>query len=143
MSELPANLPKWIADHIELYRTDPDKAHWWDSSLGGGKGMLPTLLLTTIGRKSGKPRPLPLIYKKVGDSYVIIASKGGAPDHPSWYLHGAHRGRRGAGGPLGSARRDLPALQRLSEVCRRSADSSRRARTQRMTPNTTRLQLQR
>lgn len=87
MSDLPANLPKWIADHIELYRTDPDKAHMWDSSLGGGKGMLPTLLLTSTGRRSGEARPLPLIYKKVGDAYVIIASKGGAPAHPAWYLN--------------------------------------------------------
>ncbi|MDH3644438.1 MAG: nitroreductase family deazaflavin-dependent oxidoreductase [Gammaproteobacteria bacterium] len=87
MSDLPSGLPQWIADHIKLYREDPDKAHMWDSSLGGGEGLLPTLLLTSKGRKSGEPRPLPLIYKKVGDNYVIIASKGGAPDHPAWYLN--------------------------------------------------------
>lgn len=87
MSDLPENLPQWIADHIKLYREDPDKAHFWDSSIGGGTGMLPTLLLTTTGRKSGQPRPLPLIYKKVGNDYVIIASKAGAPAHPSWYLN--------------------------------------------------------
>jgi deazaflavin-dependent oxidoreductase (nitroreductase family) len=44
-------------------------------------------LLTTTGRKSGKPRALPLIYGKDGDSYVIIASKGGMPTHPVWYLN--------------------------------------------------------
>ena len=87
MSDLPSGLPQWIADHIKLYREDPDKAHMWDSSLGGGEGLLPTLLLTSVGRKSGEPRPLPLIYKKVGDNYVIIASKGGAPAHPAWYLN--------------------------------------------------------
>ncbi len=87
MSDLPENLPNWIAEHIKLYREDPEKAHMWDSSMAGGKGVLPTLLLTTIGRKSGQPRPLPLIYKKVGDNYVIIASKGGAPAHPLWYLN--------------------------------------------------------
>ena len=87
MSDLPAELPQWIADHIELYRTNPDKAHMWDTSLGGGTGMLPTLLLTSTGRKSGDPRVLPLIYKKVGDACVIIASKGGAPAHPAWYLN--------------------------------------------------------
>ena len=87
MSDLPSGLPQWIADHIKLYREDPDKAHMWDASLGGGSGMLPTLLLTSTGRKSGEPRPLPLIYKKVGDNYVIIASKGGAPAHPAWYLN--------------------------------------------------------
>ncbi len=87
MSDLPAGLPKWIADHVRLYREDPDQAHMWDATMAGGKGLLPTLLLTSTGRKSGEPRPLPLIYKKVGDNYVIIASKGGAPTHPAWYLN--------------------------------------------------------
>ena len=75
----------WIAEHIELYRTDPEKAHMWDSSALGGPGPIPTLLLTTTGRKSGEPRALPLIYGEHGDAYVVIASKGGAPSHPLWY----------------------------------------------------------
>jgi deazaflavin-dependent oxidoreductase (nitroreductase family) len=87
MTDLPEGLPKWIRDHIELYLTDPESAHMWDSSVAGGPGMLPTLLLITKGRKSGENRMLPLIYKKVGDAHVIIASKGGAPNHPLWYLN--------------------------------------------------------
>ena len=87
MADLPANMPDWISQHIELYKTDPEAAHMWDSSMAGGKGVLPTLLLITKGRRSGVERPLPLIYKKVGDDYVIIASKGGAPAHPAWYLN--------------------------------------------------------
>ena len=43
------------------------------------------LLLTTTGRKSGEPRTTPLIYAEDGDRYVIVASKGGAPDDPGWY----------------------------------------------------------
>ena len=35
----------------------------------------------------GEPRPLPLIYGTVGDSYIVIASKGGMPTHPVWYLN--------------------------------------------------------
>ncbi len=77
----------WIKDHTELYRTDPEKAHMWDSSAMGGPGILPTLFLTTTGRKSGEPRALPLIYGEHGGSYVIIASKGGWPAHPAWYLN--------------------------------------------------------
>jgi deazaflavin-dependent oxidoreductase (nitroreductase family) len=77
----------WIAEHIRLYRTDPEKAHMWDSTPLGGTGLLPTLLLTTKGRKSGESRALPLIYGTVGDSYVVIASKGGMPKHPLWYLN--------------------------------------------------------
>ena len=81
-SEIP-----WIAEHIELYRTDPEKARLWDSTPLGGPGVLPTLLLTTIGRKSGEPRSLPLIYGEADGAYVIIASKGGLPNHPIWYLN--------------------------------------------------------
>ena len=77
----------WIAEHIELYRTDPEKAHMWDSTPLGGPGVLPTLLLTTTGRKSGEDRPLPLIYGEAGESFVVIASKGGMPTHPVWFLN--------------------------------------------------------
>ena len=59
----------------------------WDSTSLGGPGLLPTLLLTTRGRKSGEPRALPLIYGTAGDSHVVIASKGGMPTHPLWYLN--------------------------------------------------------
>jgi len=82
-----AELPGWIADHVKLYLEDPDKAHMWDSASVGGPGVLPTLLLTTTGRKSGEPRMLPLIYQKVDAGFVIIASKGGAPSHPAWFLN--------------------------------------------------------
>ena len=77
----------WIAKHIELYRSDPEKAHMWDSAPVGGPGILPTLLLTTQGRKSGEPRALPLIYGTIDHSYIVIASKGGAPKHPVWFLN--------------------------------------------------------
>lgn len=81
-SEIP-----WIAEHIKLYQSDPEKAHDWDSSPLGGPGVLPTLLLTTTGRKSKEPRSLPLIYGEDGSSYIIIASKGGMPTHPVWFLN--------------------------------------------------------
>ena len=47
----------------------------------------PLLLLTTRGAKSGKQHTTPLVYSKDGDRVVIIASMGGAPKHPSWYLN--------------------------------------------------------
>jgi deazaflavin-dependent oxidoreductase (nitroreductase family) len=80
-------LPDWITTHIQLYREDPDKGHLWDATAVGLSGFLPTLLLSTTGRKSGRTSMLPLIYKKVGDGFVIIASKGGAPAHPAWYFN--------------------------------------------------------
>ena len=85
---IPASLPDWIKKHIELYLQDGEKGHYWDAALGGGEGMLTTLLLTTKGRKSGKPLILPLIYRPTGDGgYCVIASKGGAPAHPAWFLN--------------------------------------------------------
>jgi proline iminopeptidase len=48
---------------------------------------VPTLLLTTAGRRSGQPITMPLIYGEVGGKYVVVASKGGAPTHPGWYLN--------------------------------------------------------
>lgn len=77
----------WIADHIALYRRDPEKARLWDSTPVGGPGLLPTLLLTSTGRKSGEPRALPLIYGEADGAYVVIASKGGLPNHPVWFLN--------------------------------------------------------
>jgi deazaflavin-dependent oxidoreductase (nitroreductase family) len=44
-----------------------------------------TLILTTTGRRSGEPRSTPLIYGQRGPDYVVVASKGGAPDDPAWY----------------------------------------------------------
>jgi deazaflavin-dependent oxidoreductase (nitroreductase family) len=58
-----------------------------DFSANGGKPNTPNLLLTTVGRRSGQPVTLPLIYGRDGDRYVVVASKAGAPDHPAWYLN--------------------------------------------------------
>ncbi len=43
------------------------------------------MLLTTVGARSGEERTTPVMYHREGDRYVVIASKGGAPDHPGWY----------------------------------------------------------
>ena len=51
----------------------------------GGPGEVPTLLLITVGRKSGKERIMPLLYGEVPGGYAIIASRGGDTRHPGWY----------------------------------------------------------
>ena len=87
-SRIPPGLPDWIRKHVAIYLQDGEAGHYWDASLGGGEGLLTTLLLTTQGRKSGQPSILPLIYRPTGDGgYCVIASKGGAPAHPAWYLN--------------------------------------------------------
>ncbi len=65
--------------HIRRYQeTDGEVGHIWRR---GSK----VLLLSTKGRSSGEPRTAPLIYERVGEGYVIVASKGGAAEHPGWY----------------------------------------------------------
>jgi proline iminopeptidase len=67
------------AEHVKRYReTGGDVGHIW-------KEGSTVLLLTTTGRTSGEQRTTPLIYAEDGDRYVIVASKGGAPEDPGWY----------------------------------------------------------
>jgi deazaflavin-dependent oxidoreductase (nitroreductase family) len=78
--ETPAEAAGFLA-HLKAYREDPQKGHDWNPY---GK-QVTALLLTVTGKATGKPRTRPLIYRKVGDNYILVASKGGAPDHPFWY----------------------------------------------------------
>ena len=90
MSEVkvPTSLPKWISDHLRRYvESNGADGHMWDSAPVGGPGPIPTLLLTTTGRRSGKQIVMPLIYGETDGNYVVVASKGGAPQHPGWYLN--------------------------------------------------------
>ncbi len=75
----------WIARHRAQYLADGASAHLWDSTFLGGPGPVPTLLLITRGRKSGRESVMPLLYGEVPGGYAIVASKGGAPKHPGWY----------------------------------------------------------
>ncbi|MBB3052506.1 deazaflavin-dependent oxidoreductase (nitroreductase family) [Prauserella isguenensis] len=66
-------------EHVQKYEeTDGEVGHVWQDGV-------PTLILTTTGRKTGEPRKFALIYQTHGDAYVVVASKGGAPDDPGWY----------------------------------------------------------
>ena len=73
-------LPDWIAEHLRTYiESRGEEGHIWNG--------VPTLLLTTRGRKSGKDLTLPLIYGTDGDAHVVVASRGGDDRHPGWYLN--------------------------------------------------------
>ena len=68
-------------EHVKRYvETDGEVGHDWQDGV-------PVLILTTTGRRSGEERPTPLIYGRHGDDYLVVASKGGAPDPPAWYLN--------------------------------------------------------
>jgi deazaflavin-dependent oxidoreductase (nitroreductase family) len=65
-------------EHVRVYReTDGEHGYEWRGTT--------ILLLTTVGRISGEPRTTPLIHRTDGERWVVVASKGGAPENPSWY----------------------------------------------------------
>ena len=67
-------------DHVAKYEaTDGEVGYLWNDA--------PCLVLHTKGRKTGELRKFPLIFGERGDDLVLVASKGGAPDHPGWYLN--------------------------------------------------------
>lgn len=67
-------------EHVKRYiETDGEEGHDWQGTT--------VAILTTKGRKSGRPRSTPLIYQPYGDAYLVVASKGGADEHPLWYLN--------------------------------------------------------
>jgi deazaflavin-dependent oxidoreductase (nitroreductase family) len=68
------------ADHIAAYRdSGGDVGYLWNG--------VPTLLLTVTGRRTGEQRTSALIFARDGDDYLVVASMGGAPMHPKWYLN--------------------------------------------------------
>ena len=70
--------PGWQQAHARRYiETDGQDGHDWEG--------VTTLLLTTTGRRTGLARTTPLIYGRAGERYLVVASRGGAPTHPSWY----------------------------------------------------------
>ena len=76
-----------MKDHLERYLKDGKDGHLFDTLHLGGRVDTTTLVIKTIGRKSGNPLLTPLIYVKYGEEYAIAASKGGADEHPAWYLN--------------------------------------------------------
>ena len=70
---------KWVRDQVELYeRTDGAEGNTLRDT-----GM-PVVIVTNTGNKTGAVRKTPLMRVKVGDTYVAVGSKGGAPQHPVW-----------------------------------------------------------
>jgi proline iminopeptidase len=68
-------------EHVRRYEeTDGEVGHEW-------KEGVPTLVLTTTGRKTGQERKFALIYQEIEGDVVVVASKGGAPNHPGWYFN--------------------------------------------------------
>jgi len=119
---------------IEEFRANEGRVggHWEGRDL---------LLLTTTGRRSGRPHTTPMVYMRDGDRLLVYASKAGAPEHPDWYLNlvadpdvtvevGAERYRATAA-PLGPDERD----RRFAEQAERfPAFAEYQAKTERVIP---------
>lgn len=68
-------------EHVRVYReTDGERGYRWRNGTT-------ILLLTTKGRKSGEERTTPLIHRTDGDRWIVVASKGGTPQHPDWFAN--------------------------------------------------------
>jgi len=75
---------------VERVLTPLLTVHQWlyeqsDGRIGANLGGRPMLLLRTVGRRTRQPRTAALLYVRDGNAYVVIASKGGAPQHPGWF----------------------------------------------------------
>ncbi len=80
MSEYIPSPRDWVAEQVELYEGS-----------GGTDGLtlrdtgLPVIIVTNRGRKTGATRKTPLMRAVDGNNYILVASRGGAPQHPVWY----------------------------------------------------------
>ncbi len=86
-AKLAPNLPEWMLEHTNRYlASGGTDGHMYRMKMPGRPEMtVPSLLLTTTGRKSGEKYIFPLFYGDTGNSCFVVASKGGAPEHPGWY----------------------------------------------------------
>lgn len=86
--ELLAQTRNFVEEHRGLYiSSDGAEGHIARYDTIGFAGFLPALLLETVGRKSGQRHIVPLIYGCYAGEWVVVGSKGGAPEHPAWYMN--------------------------------------------------------
>src|SRR5436190_23166023 len=81
MAEYIPSPQQWVRDQVELYESSGGKEGTTLRNTG-----LPVVVVTHMGRKTGAVRKTPLMRVVADDgTYVLVASKGGAPEHPAWY----------------------------------------------------------
>lgn len=97
-------------EHVRQYReTNGEIGYIWNGAT--------VLLLTSIGNKTGQRRTTPLIYARDGEDYLVVASKGGMPSHPAWYLN-----------LIKDPDAEIQVKERRFKVRARTGDSSERSR---------------
>src|SRR6185436_16582000 len=80
MSDYKPSPRQWVADQVELYEGSGGTAgfNWRETDL-------PVIIVTNRGWKTGAIRKTPLMRVVDGKNYILVASQGGAPEHPAWY----------------------------------------------------------
>ncbi|MBS0561210.1 MAG: nitroreductase family deazaflavin-dependent oxidoreductase [Proteobacteria bacterium] len=86
-AKLAPNMPEWMVKHANRYLSSggTDGHMYVVTPPGYSEMTVPALMLTTKGRKSGEQFIFPLFYGEENGKVFIVASKGGAPEHPGWY----------------------------------------------------------
>lgn len=78
----------WVAEHREMYlKSGGTEGHIMDITAVGGRNFATHCMIKYKGRKSGKTFITTLCYGDIGGEVVIVGSKGGADQHPEWYLN--------------------------------------------------------
>jgi len=80
MSDYIPSPSGWVAEQVELYEGSQGQEGTTLRDTG-----LPVIIVTNTGRKTGAIRKTPLMRAVDGDNYILVASRGGAPDNPLWY----------------------------------------------------------
>ncbi len=80
MAEYVPSPTSWVAEQVELY----ERTNGAEGTTLRETG-LPVIIVTNKGSKTGAVRKTPLMRVADGSNYVLVASKGGAPQHPVWY----------------------------------------------------------
>src|ERR1700716_777796 len=135
-AKLAPSLPDWMVEHANRYlASGGTDGHMYKITVPQrGEITVPALLLTTTGRKSGNKFIFPLFYGMDGDSCFVVASKGGAPQHPGWYRN--ILANPGVGVQVGTA--TMKARARTATGEERPPVGKRRWRSGRPTPITRR-----
>ncbi len=83
----PSAREQWLAEVHRLSKRHLSRYLETEGAVGADAQGAPILILTTTGRKSGEKRSTPLIFGEDRDRHVVVASLGGYPTHPHWYLN--------------------------------------------------------
>ncbi len=85
-AKMPDNLPQWMKDHVDRYLKSGGKdGHMYTTNSPTSRAQRAVAAARHQGAQDRQEAPLPAVLWRTGKGYFLVASKGGAPDHPGWY----------------------------------------------------------